>query len=184
MTVFGESGPPAGASAVHDVGDGAFSGARTRLWIAAGFVALVAAGVLSGIALDRMVLMRGGGRGGPPGAHGMPPFGGTMGPNRGGGFGRSFGAGGPSDSVRRRMRDRFATEFGLDSSQRTQIDALMARQEPKFRALRERIAPSMDSLTRETQGEMDRILTPAQREKMKDARERMREHRPGEPRRP
>ena len=184
MTASGEGPTAASAATVNGEGDGTYSGARARLWVAAGFVALVAAGVLSGIAFDRMVLMRGGGRGGPPGARGMSPFGGSMGPNRGGGFGRGMGSGGPSDSVRRRMRDRFAEEFGLDSSQRAQIDALMARQEPKFRALRERIAPSMDSLTKETQGEMDRILTPIQREKMKAARERMRERRPGEPHRP
>ena len=60
----------------------------------------------------------------------------------------------------------------------------MSRQEPKFRALREKFAPAMDSITTETQSEMDKILTPEQREKMKAARERMRERRPGDPRRP
>ncbi|MBI2796705.1 MAG: hypothetical protein HYX65_08385 [Gemmatimonadetes bacterium] len=182
MTASGERLTPPGSTTVNGEGDSGSTGVRARLWVAASFVALVAAGVLSGVALDRLVLSRGGPRGGP-GERGMA-YGGGMGPGRERGFGRGWGAGGPPDSVRRRMRDRFAEEFGLDSSQRAQIDALMARQEPKFRALRERFAPSMDSLTKETQAEMDWILTPEQREKMKAARERMRDRRPGEPRRP
>ena len=182
MTAGGESLTPAGGAVI---GDGAVSGGRARWWVAGSFLALVAAGVLSGVALDRLVLSprmgagMGGGRGGHGGAGGMPPFGDTRG-GRGGGWGR----GGPPDSVRRKMRDRFAEEFGLSATQRGQIDSLMTRQEPKFRALREKFAPAMDSITHETQTEMDKILTLEQREKMKAARERMRERRPGEPRRP
>ena len=82
------------------------------------------------------------------------------------------------------MRDRFAEEFGLSAAQRMQVDSLMTRQEPKFRALREKFAPAMDSVASETQAEMDKILTPEQRTKMKEARERIRDRHPGEPRRP
>ena len=182
MTDSGESVTP--PDATDAVGNGAASGGRARWWVAGSFVALVAAGVLSGIALDRMVLaphsggrMGGGGSRGPGG--GMPPFGDMR-----GGRGGAYGRGGPPDSVRRRMRDRFAEEFGLSPVQRVQIDSLMSRQEPKFRALREKFAPAMDSITTETQSEMDKILTPEPREKMKAARERTRERRPGDPRRP
>ena len=177
MTASGESVTPAGGAAIG--GEGAVSGRRASWWVAGSFLALIAAGVLSGIAIDRLVLvprMGGGGHGGPGG---MPPFGEMRG-GRGGGWGR----GGPPDSVRRRMRDRFAEEFGLSATQRAQIDSLMAIQEPKFRALREKFAPAMDSVTQETRSGMDKILTTEQREKMKAARERMREHRPGEPRHP
>ena len=109
MTASGEGVPPAGAIAGNGESDA--TGTRTRLWVAAGFVALVAAGVLSGIALDRMVLMRGGARGGPGERGFAPPYAGSMGGGRGG-MGRSWGSGGPPDSVRRRMRDGFAKEFG------------------------------------------------------------------------
>ena len=184
MTAGGERLTPAGAASVGSESDGAPAGTRARWWVAGSFLALVAAGVLSGIALDRLVLAPGmggrvGGSGHRGGLGGMPPFGEMR-----GGRANGWGRGGPPDSVRRRMRDRFAEEFGLSAAQRMQVDSLMTRQEPKFRALREKFAPAMDSVASETQAEMDKILTPEQRTKMKEARERMRDRHPGEPRRP
>ena len=140
--------------------DGDSSGSRMSfLWIALAILAIAIASALGGIAVDRSMhahgfggWTRGGGRGG-----------------MGGPFGRA-----PSDSARKHMRERMAKELELTPAQATAVDSLMTAQEPKFRALREKLAPAMDSLVTETQVGMDRILTPAQREKSKAMRERMR----------
>ena len=151
-----DGGAPVAARLGPSEGDG---GRLSFLWIALAIVAIAVASALGGIALDRSMHARrsggwerGGGRGG-----------------MGGPFGHA-----PSDSARKRMRDRMAKELELSPAQATAVDSLMTAQEPKFRALREKLAPAMDSLVTETQAGMDRILTPAQREKSKAMRERMR----------
>ncbi len=133
---------------------------RPMLWIALAVVAIALAGALAGVAIDRALHARamGGGRG--------DRFGGPR-------MGGPFGGGAPSDSMRKRMRERMKQELDLTPAQAVQVDSLMSMQEPKFRALRERMEPAMDSLVTETRAQMDRILTPAQREKAKAMRGRM-----------
>lgn len=140
------------------------------LWIALAVIAIALAGALAGVAIDRAMHARsfeGGRRGG---------FGGP--PRMGGPFG-----GAPSDSARSRMRERMAKDLDLTPAQSAQVDSLMSTQAPKFRALREKMEPAMDSLVKETQAQMDRILTPAQQAKAKAMREERatRHHRGGPP---
>ena len=137
---------------------------RPTVWIAFAIIAIAMAGALAGVAADRSMHVHGGGRW------------------RGG----MFGGRGPmgratSDSMRKHMRERMAKELGLTPAQTAQVDSLMTAQEPKFRALREKFEPAMDSLVKETQAQTDRILTPEQQAKAKAMRERIRGHRAGPP---
>ena len=140
---------------------------RSTLWVALAVIAIALAGALAGVAIDRAMHARSfvGDRHGDFG-------GGRMG-------GGLFGGRPPSDSARKHMRERMAKELDLTPVQSAQVDSLMTTQGPKFRALREKMQPAMDSLVAETQAQMDRILTPAQREKAKAMRERMRGRRHG-----
>ena len=168
---------PGGTAAAGDGGGSEtprnVNGNRSKLVAALAFVAIAGAGFLSGVALDRSVLARGphGWRGGPGRMGGMPPFGDAPG-DRGGD--RSEAA----DARRKEMRDRLAKDLGLSPAQRVAVDSVMTQQAAKFRVARERVRPTMDSLVAETQQQMDNILTPEQREKMKAMRERMRSRMP------
>jgi Spy/CpxP family protein refolding chaperone len=144
---------------------------RSTLWVAMAVIAIALAGALAGVAIDRAMHARsmGGDRHG-----GFSGGGGRMG-------GGPFGSRPPSDSARRHMRERMAKELDLTPAQSVQVDSLMTAQGPKFQALREKMQPAMDSLVAETQAQMDRILTPEQREKAKAMRERIRTRRHGGP---
>ena len=91
---------------------------------------------------------------------------------------------GSQSSDRRSVADRVPCRSRVDltPAQSKQVDSLMSAQAPKFRALREKMEPAMDSLVKETQAQMDRILTPAQQAKAKAMREeRATRHRRGGP---
>ena len=72
------------------------------------------------------------------------------------------------------MRQRFATELGLTPAQVTQVDSIMARGMATRRALedsmRQRLRADLDS----TRAQIERILTPDQREKFEAWRKRER----------
>ncbi len=144
---------------------------RSMIWVVLAVVAIALAGALLGVVIDRAVH-----------AHAMDArsHGGFVGggPRMGGPFmGRE-----PNDTARKRMRERMAKELELTTTQAAQVDSLMSAQAPKFRALREKMEPAMDSLVKETQTQMDRILTPEQRAKAKAMREeRASRHRRGGP---
>jgi Spy/CpxP family protein refolding chaperone len=147
-------------------------GRKPTLWVALAIIAIALAGALGGIAVDRALHAHGPmdvGRGGPGGPGGRGGFG-----RRGGMFGAP-----PSDSARARMRARMAKELELTPVQQQQVDSLMSAQAPKFRALREKFEPAMDSLVHETQAQMDKILTPEQQAKAKAMREKWRSGRGG-----
>ncbi len=144
-------------------------GRKPTLWVALAIIAIALAGALGGIAVDRALHAR------------APGDVGHGGPGGRGGFGRRGGMCGapPRDSARARMRARMAKELELTPVQQQQVDSLMSAQAPKFRALREKFEPAMDSLVHETQAQMDRILTPEQQAKAKAMRERWRNGRGG-----
>ena len=69
-------------------------------------------------------------------------------------------------------RDRLARELALSDPQRVQFDTILARQTARFRATREQIQPQMDSIFAQTRVEIDSMLTPAQRDRLRDIRDR------------
>jgi Spy/CpxP family protein refolding chaperone len=73
----------------------------------------------------------------------------------------------PSDADRRVMRDQLARDLGMTPDQRRQVDSIMNRRMRDFQTLREELAPRVESLITDVRLEIERILTPAQREKFR-----------------
>ena len=118
-------------------------------WLAALVLVLtLLAGGLSGVALDRLVLL--------PRKFGRP------------GLEQRLGRP-PRDHA---FRDRFAKEVGLSTQQRTQIDSIMDRESRELRAIRGRVQPQLDSIITRTRRSLDSVLTPEQREKAAAIRRR------------
>jgi hypothetical protein len=69
-------------------------------------------------------------------------------------------------------RDRLARELALGDSQRVRLDSVLSRQTVRFRAAREQIQPQMDSIFAQTRAQIDSLLTPAQRDRLRDIRDR------------
>lgn len=128
------------------------------------------AGLLIGVAADRLWLTRhwGGrpGRGGPGGSFADGPrrgFGGPPGVFRGGmppAMTPEFAA-----QRRREVVNRLTRELDLSATQQKAIDSIMAGNEAEFQALEQEMRPRMKSFLERTRGQIDSVLTPAQREK-------------------
>lgn len=128
----------------------ASSGSPTRGRAVAVLVLLVVAlaGGLAGVAVDRLVLLPR-----PPG--GLPGHPG-------------FGMGNPPSREREReFRDHMARTLGLSGSQRVRIDSLLELQLRELRAIRSQVRPRLDSIIGRTRSQIDSILTPEQREKVR-----------------
>jgi hypothetical protein len=128
------------------------------------------AGLLIGIAADRVWLRRhwGGrpGRGGPGG-----PF--AEGQGRGVGGPPGIFRGGMPRAMspefaaqrRREMVKRLTRELDLTATQQQSIDSIMAGNEAEFQVLEQEMRPRMRAFLMRTRGQIDSVLTPAQREK-------------------
>ena len=137
---------------------------RVLTLLTVGVLLVAAAGVATGVVLERAVLShrgdRGVGRGGP-GRDGGPP-----GEGRGGGRG-----GGP-------MHERFGRDLGLTPAQAAKIDSIFASHRPAIDSARAESEPKVRAIIDQTRREVDAVLTPAQREKMHARMKR--EHPPGD----
>lgn len=132
------------------------AGRSPRLLAAVVVVLALVIGVVIGAVGSRRFMMQGRGEFGR-----RPPFGfGARGP-------RSHG---PSD----RMRQRFASELGLSPTQIVQVDSIMSRSMTQREALDDSIRPRMRALLDSTRAQIERVLTPDQRQKFEamHARER------------
>lgn len=124
--------------------------------LAAAVLGLVAAaGVLSGVALDRTLLRP---------RHPRPPM--TFGGERGG----------PNAEARRRMSDELARELSLTPAQRARVDSIMDRRFTSLRAATETVRPRVDAIVESTQTELEHTLSPEQLAKFRELRAR---HAPG-----
>jgi Spy/CpxP family protein refolding chaperone len=145
--------PDAGAAAAPPPSR---SGVNARVVAALVVVLALITGILVGVAADRRMLMHWEWRHGG----GIPPFGaGMRGPH---------GRGGPPDVV----RQRFASELGLTPQQVAQVDSIMSRRMAERRALEDSIAPRMRLLLDSTRADIERVLTPEQRQKFEAWRAR------------
>lgn len=128
-------------------------------------IAVLIAGGAAGVVVDRMFLLRRGPRFG-----GRPPS------------GEMRGRGGPpSPEMRRRFSERIAKELGLTPEQQVKVDTIMTRQFEGMRRASATVQPTIDSLVRAAQASMDSVLTPEQREKVKQMRGRQRSRGSGPP---
>jgi Spy/CpxP family protein refolding chaperone len=121
----------------------------TRL-LAVGVLVIVAlAGVMGGVALDRVVLRPRSAewRGGPP-------------------------RGGERSRTPRRPSAMLGAELKLTEEQAVRIDTLIENQMRGFREIRRSTQPAVDSLMAQTRRAIDSILTPAQRVQLDSVRAR------------
>lgn len=121
-------------------------------------LAVAVAGGAAGVALDRLVLLP---RATPPVA---PP---SASQDR---LGRT-----PNPEMRRRFSERMAKDLGLTPEQSVQVDSIMKRQFEAMRKASDVVRPTIDSLSRTAQAALDSVLTPTQREKVREMRQRGRE---------
>lgn len=123
--------------------------ARSTRLLAVGVLVVVAlAGVIGGVALDRVVLRPRSAdwRGGPPrNGERRPP---------------------------RRPSAMLGAELKLTEEQAVRIDTLIEKQMRGFRAIRRSTQPAVDSLMAQTRRSIDSILTPTQRVQLDSARAR------------
>lgn len=112
--------------------------ARSTRLLAVGVLVVVAlAGVIGGVALDRLLLH--------PQRWGSRPERGTTRPES------------------RRPSAHLPAELKLTEAQAARIDTLFERQMQGFRDIRKSTQPAIDSLLAQTRRSMDSVLTPAQR---------------------
>ena len=72
----------------------------------------------------------------------------------------------PDRHPRSELLDRLDAKLDLDPGQRARIDSVLARREAEMKALRDEVRPRFDSIAARTRGELVRILTPEQRERL------------------
>lgn len=128
---------------------------RVLALLTAGVLLVAAAGVASGVVLERRVLSR-------HEAH-----------ERGRGD-RGGREGGP----RHAMHERFGRDLDLTPAQAAKIDSIFASHRPAIDSARAASEPKIRAIIDQTRREIDSVLTPAQREKL-HAR-MLREHPPGD----
>src|SRR5262245_38831431 len=71
----------------------------------------------------------------------------------------------PTLEDRRRLRADLTRELGLSSAQDSAVDAIMTRRAGEFSALRDEIRPRVEQLVANVRGDVEQLLTPAQRER-------------------
>ena len=114
--------------------------------------AIIVAGVVAGIAIDRVLLRA-------PSAPtmladtGFHPLSSAL---------RS-----PTPEERRRLRNELARELNLTPAQDSAIDAIMMQRAGEFSALREQIRPRVERLVSDVRSDMEQVLTPDQRERFR-----------------
>ena len=123
-----------------------------RFVAAIALIVTLIVGIVLGIALDRSVLWpRVKERHGPPGALRALEW-----------------RGNPAD--RRRIRVRMMSELGLTKDQADRIDTIMAHRSVAFQSVRTETEARVKAMLDTTRTMIDSILTPTQREKMKEIR--------------
>lgn len=114
--------------------------------------ATVAASVIAGIAIDRL-LLRPGGTSAVLVDSGFHPLSSAL---------RS-----PTPIERRRLRAQLSRELSLTPAQDSAFDAIMMQRAGEFSALREEIRPRVERLVSDVRSDMEQVLTPEQRERFR-----------------
>jgi len=114
--------------------------------------AILVAGVVAGIAIDRLLLA--------PRSR-MAVFPDT------GFHPLSSALRSPTPEERRRLRAELTRELALTPSQDSAFEAIMMQRAGEFSALREEIRPRVERLVSDVRSDMEQVLTPSQREQFR-----------------
>jgi Spy/CpxP family protein refolding chaperone len=115
--------------------------------------ATVAASVIAGIAIDRLLLR--------PTIDNSPTL------VDSGFHPLSSALRSPTPSERRRIRAQHSRELSLTPAQDSAFDAIMMERAGEFSALREEIRPRVERLVTDVRSDMEQVLTPEQRERFR-----------------
>lgn len=147
---------------------------RSHVWFAAFVVILFAAGMASGVALDRAMgwgrrpgsVFRGGPGG--PGDRGGDRIGerggGPVGPGVGRGGGRGQGGGPPTEA----FVNELAEALSLTADQKTKITTILEASRPRLRALQEDASKKFSDEQLAVNTEITKVLTPEQAKKLEE----------------
>jgi Spy/CpxP family protein refolding chaperone len=108
---------------------------------------IVAASVVAGVAIDRVLL-----RGSSPPVFADTAF-----------HPLSSVLRSPTPEERRRLRGQLSRELNLTTAQDSAFDAIMMQRAGEFSALREEIRPRVERLVSDVRSDMEQVLTPEQR---------------------
>jgi len=114
--------------------------------------ALVLAGIVAGVAIDRVLLTAARTAAVFPDT-GFHPLSSAL---------RS-----PTPEERRRLRAELSRQLALTPSQDSAFEAIMMQRAGEFSALREEIRPRVERLVSDVRSDMEQVLTPAQREQFR-----------------
>lgn len=73
----------------------------------------------------------------------------------------------PTPAERRRVRAELTRELALTPAQDSAFDAIMAERAGEFSALREEIRPRVERLVSDVRSDMEQVLTPEQRDRFR-----------------
>ena len=73
----------------------------------------------------------------------------------------------PTPTERRRLRSQLSRELSLTPAQDSAFDAIMMQRAGEFSALREEIRPRVERLVSDVRSDMEQVLTPEQRERFR-----------------
>ncbi len=114
--------------------------------------AIMLAGIVAGVAIDRVLLTAPARTAGFPDT-GFHPLSSAL---------RS-----PTPEERRRLRAELSRQLALAPSQDSAFEAIMMQRAGEFSALREEIRPRVERLVSDVRSDMEQVLTPAQRERFR-----------------
>ena len=114
--------------------------------------AILVAGVVAGVAVDRLLLASRGRTAVFPDT-GFHPLSSAL---------RS-----PTPEERRRIRAELTRQLALTPSQDSAFEAIMMQRAGEFSALREEIRPRVERLVSDVRSDMEQVLTPTQREQFR-----------------
>jgi hypothetical protein len=114
--------------------------------------ATVAASIVAGIAIDRLLLR--------PAGNSVVLVDSAFHP-------LSSALRSPTPSERRRLRAQLSRELSLTPAQDSAFDAIMVERAGEFSALREEIRPRVERLVSAVRSDMEQVLTPEQRERFR-----------------
>ena len=114
--------------------------------------AIMLAGVVAGVAIDRVLLTS------PTRAAVLPDTGFHP---------LSSALRSPTPEERRRLRAELSRQLALTPSQDSAFEAIMMHRAGEFSALREEMRPRVERLVSDVRSDMEQVLTPAQREQFR-----------------
>jgi Spy/CpxP family protein refolding chaperone len=114
--------------------------------------AIMLAGVVAGVAIDRVLLTS------PTRAAVFPDTGFHP---------LSSALRSPTPEERRRLRAELSRQLALTPSQDSAFEAIMMHRAGEFSALREEMRPRVERLVSDVRSDMEQVLTPAQREQFR-----------------